>query len=202
MRARTTAEGAPIVRQGDTITQEHVETARTAGRLPQLFMSAGVGPARDGLDNFGAQAGQSWNDMRTEARDLWSQITGNYTRMVDQTDDRFMQRRVKNALGRPVTRVILDQDDNIILNTGDIITNRAVQAAREAGVLDVLVDSVYTERPKLGVEALKAPRGGEASLEKTEANGASSQANRSPKPAPQPASDNAQTPAGSRGAGA
>jgi len=179
-----------------------VETAKTTGRLPQLFVAAGVGPARDGLDNFGAQAGQSWNDMRTEARVLWSQITGNYTRVVDQSDDKFMQRRVKNALGRPVTRVILDADDHIILNTGDIITNRAIQAAREAGVLDVLVDSVYTEGPKLSVEELKAPHSGEASLEKYEVNGASSRADRSPRPVPQHASDNAQTPAGSRGAGA
>jgi hypothetical protein len=171
-----------------------VETAKTTGRLPQLFMSAGVGPAQQSLDNFGEQAGQSWNDMRSEARQLWSQITGNYTRMVDQTDDKFMQRRIKNALGRPVTRVILDADDNIILNTGDIITNRAIQAAREAGVLDVLVDSVYTERPKLSVEELKAPRGGEASLEKTEANGVSTRADRAGRPAPQPSTDNTQAP--------
>jgi uncharacterized protein YrrD len=191
-----TPEDTPIVSEGDTITQEHVETARTTGRLPQLLMSAGVGPAREGIDNIGEQTGQSWSDMRTEARDLWNQITGGYTRMVDQTDDKFMQRRVKHALGRPVTRVILDADDNIILNTGDIITNRAVQAANEAGVLDVLVDSVYTERPKLGIEELKAPQSGQASLEKAiEANGASSQAARATRPAGQrPSSDTTQPP--------
>jgi hypothetical protein len=74
----------------------------------------------------------------------------------------MLQRRVKNALGRPVTRVILDQDDNIILNTGEIITNRAVQLAREADVLDILVDSVYTERPKLALDDLKVNRPGQA----------------------------------------
>jgi len=75
-----------------------------------------------------------------------------------------------------VTRVILDGDDNIILNTGDIITNRAVQAAADAEVLDILVDSVYDERPKLGVEELKASHSGDASLEKVEANGMTKQA--------------------------
>jgi uncharacterized protein YrrD len=191
----TTPDGAPIVREGETITNEHIELARTTGRLPQLFMAAGIGPARQGMEGISAQTGQSWNDMRSEARDLWAQLTGNYTRAVDQTDDRFMQKRIKHALGRPVTRVILDPDDNIILNTGDIITNRAVSAAREAGVLDILVDSVYTERPKLGTEELKAPHSGEASLEKTETNGAS-RATRANKTAAAPASsDNTQVPA-------
>ena len=88
--------------------------------------------------------------------------------MVNQTDERVMQRRVKHAIGRPVTRVILDENDNIILNTGDIITNRAVEIAREAGMLEVLVDSVYDERPKFGNEELRAPRGGDASLDNLE----------------------------------
>src|SRR5204862_2650660 len=104
----------------------------------------------------GEYAGQSWNDMRSEARDLWDQIRSGYARIVDQTDDKFMQKRIKHALGRPTTRVILDNDDNIILNTGDIITNKAVMAAQEAGVLDVLVDSVYAEKPKPGPETLRA----------------------------------------------
>jgi hypothetical protein len=100
---------------------------------------------------------------------------------VDQTDDKIMEKRIKRALGRPASRVILDADDNVILNTGDIITNRAVLAAREAGVLDILVDSVYTEKPKLDLEELKAPRSGEASLENTVAagtNGVSRRASR------------------------
>lgn len=152
----TTAEGDVIVMSGDTITEEHVERARKSGRLPQLFMAAGKGPAQQDLNALGERTTQSLQDIRTEARQLWSQLTGRYTDIVDQTDSKVMQRRIKNALGRPVTRVILDKDDNIILNTGDIITNRAVQAAREADVLDILVDSVYSERPRLGLDRLRA----------------------------------------------
>ncbi len=78
-------------------------------------------------------------------------------------NSKFKIQNSKYALGRPVTRVILDQDDNVILNTGEIITNRAIQLSREADVLDILVDSVYTERPKLGLGDLKVNRPGQAS---------------------------------------
>jgi uncharacterized protein YrrD len=158
-------DGTVIVNEGDTITQDQVDAAKDAGRLPQLLMSAGAGPARQNAGALGTEASQSWEGMRTEARDLWNQLTQRYTQGVDEADDKIMQRRIRHALGRPASRVILDNEDNVILNTGDIITNRAVAAAREAGVLEILVDSVYAERPKLELQDLKAPSSGEASLE-------------------------------------
>lgn len=161
----TGPEGTPIVNEGDTITDEHVEQARQQGRIPQLIKSAGIGPARADMSNFGQQASDSFGDIRREASDLWAQLTGRYSAGVDQTDSRIMERRIKAALGRPTTRVILDQEDNVILNTGDIITNRAVEAARQAGVLDILVTSAYTAQPELGLGDMKAPHAGDASLE-------------------------------------
>jgi len=159
------AEGNVIVIKGDTVTEEHMERARQSGKIPQLLLATGKGPTQQNFGEFGTQANQSLQDIKNEARQLWGQLTGNYERTVNQADDKMIQRRIKNALGRPVTRVILDQDDNVILNTGDIITNRAVQLAREADVLDILVDSVYTERPKLGLDDLKVSRTGRAAPE-------------------------------------
>jgi len=162
------ADGTPIVQEGETITETHVERARQEGRTSQLVLAAGVRPAKQTMGSIADQAGQSFNDIGQEARQLWNQLTGNYARAIDQADDKVMQRRIKNALGRPANRVILDNDDNIILNMGDIITNRAVEAARTAGVLDILVDSAYAERPRLETEDLKAPSTGHASLEALE----------------------------------
>lgn len=158
-------DGNAIVLAGDRITQETVDAAKAAGRTPQLMLAAGAGPTQNSLSSLGDQAAQSLRDIPNEARALWQQLTGGYNRRVDMADDRTVERRVKDALGRPVTRVILDGNDNVILNAGDIVTNRAVQAARAAGVLDILVDSTYAARPKLDLDDLKAPRSGEASLE-------------------------------------
>ncbi|HYP18932.1 MAG TPA: PRC-barrel domain-containing protein [Chloroflexia bacterium] len=158
-------EGNALVLVGDTITQETVDAARAAGRMPQLMMSAGAGPTQNSLSSLGDQAAQSLRDIPNEARTLWNQLTGGYSRRVDMADEKAVDRRVKDALGRPVTRVILDGNDNIILNTGDIVTNHAIQAARAAGVLDILIDSIYVARPKLALEDMKASRSGDASLD-------------------------------------
>lgn len=159
-------DGTVIVEPGDEITSEKYEQARAAGRLPQLALAAGAGPVRQHAGSFQDQASQGWGDMRSEAQDLWGRLTGRYGTGVDQADERVMERRIKSALGRPSTRVILDADDNVILNTGEIITNRAVEGARDAGVLDILVDSVYTEKPQLTLDDLRAPEAGSASLER------------------------------------
>ncbi|HEX9987730.1 MAG TPA: PRC-barrel domain-containing protein [Chloroflexia bacterium] len=172
----TAPDGTVIVQEGEVITQEHVAAAREANRLPQVFMAAGAGPAQQNLNSLGEKANSSLSDIRTEAKELWEQLTGRYTSIVDDADSKAMQRRIKYALGRPASRVILDPEDNIILNTGDIITNRAVQAARDAGVLDILVESVYVERPKLSLDDLKAPRSGDASLKNNGGDTGGSQA--------------------------
>lgn len=52
-------------------------------------------------------------------------------------------KEIKAALGRPVKRIIQDNEDKIILNVGDLITHKAVLRAKEVGVLDVLLNSVY-----------------------------------------------------------
>jgi len=73
--------------------------------------------------------------------------------------------RIKRVVGRPVTRVILDSQDNVILNTGEVITNQAVRRARVANVLDILLDSVYEGDAGLSAEDMRAPESGIASLE-------------------------------------
>jgi uncharacterized protein YrrD len=165
-RKVTDDEGTVIVNEGDVITEEQFEVARQAGKLPQLMVAVTPTPNDRHFETLGEQVGQSFAEIRTEARTLWEQITGRYTQAVDEADERLTMRRIKYALGRPVTRVILDQNDNVILNTGDIITHRAIEEARAAGVLDVLLDSVYTERPKLDLQDLKAPVSGSAGLER------------------------------------
>lgn len=167
----TAPDGTVIAKAGDTITQDQIDAANASGRTTQLFLAAGVGPAREHASNFSTEASDTWERTRTEARSLWSQLVGGQNTMMDQADERSLQRRARYALGRPVNRVILDRDDSIILNTGDIITNRSIEAARDAGVLDLLVTSVYDERPKLSLEDLKAPRSGEASLENVLSSG-------------------------------
>jgi uncharacterized protein YrrD len=158
-------DGQPLVQEGETITEDTVAQAREQGRLPALLMAGGMGEAQQHLGTLGQQANESFSQIRVEARQLWDQLMHHTNRISDQTDSRIEQERIDRALGRPTTRVIFDRQDTIILNTGEIITNAAVRQAREAGVLHILLDSVYTERPRLGLADLKAPWSGSASLD-------------------------------------
>ena len=72
---------------------------------------------------------------------------------------------MRDALGRPVTRVILAPDDSIILNVGEIVTHKAVQAARDGNVLDILVESVNKDAPDLDPLASRPDATGEAALD-------------------------------------
>ena len=72
-------------------------------------------------------------------------------RRTERDSDRESD-RIRRALGRPVTRVILDAEDQVILEVGATITNESIRAARAAGALDMLLDSVSMRDPTVTVE--------------------------------------------------
>ncbi len=71
-------------------------------------------------------------------------------------------------LGRPVNRVILDQHDRVILNVGELVTNKAITEARQANMLDILLDSVEELELEIYAEEQRGPVPGDASLEEQE----------------------------------
>ncbi|ERT07426.1 putative cofactor-independent phosphoglycerate mutase [Lyngbya aestuarii BL J] len=70
----------------------------------------------------------------------------------DQIASITQDKEIKAALGRPIKRIIRDKQDKIILNVGDLITHKAVLKARQIGVLDVLLNSVYRRSSKPSIE--------------------------------------------------
>ncbi|HIK14866.1 MAG TPA: hypothetical protein IGS53_06170 [Leptolyngbyaceae cyanobacterium M33_DOE_097] len=79
--------------------------------------------------------------------------------------EQWEERRIKQALGRPVTRVILDTQDNVILDVGDLVTHQAIEKAAQADVLDILLSSVSMQAPDLSQADLRAHKPAIASLE-------------------------------------
>lgn len=102
--------------------------------------------------------------LQSGARGLWSQVRATVGDVQSRSTQAFEDKQIKGALGRPVTRVILGQQDDVILNVGELITHRAIASARQAQVLDLLLNSVYTEKPQLSLENLRAPQAGTAAL--------------------------------------
>jgi hypothetical protein len=122
---------------------------------------ANVQATGDRLQAGLAQVGES-------SHNLLDEIKTNISDFQERRAQEKEIKQIKNALGRPSKRVILDRQDNVILNVGDLITNQAIERARVADMLDVLLNSVDEGEPEIESEERIAPVAGEASLEKSQ----------------------------------
>ena len=155
-----------IAAQGQIVTPALLERARQAG-VEQALVDATTGAAHSGqatgrnTERLGEQAG----NLLDRARQWLGEKREQAEEALDQREQEALEQRVREALGRPVTRVILAPDDSIILNIGEVVTHKAVQAARDGQMLDVLVDSVDKDGPDLDPLASRPHATGEAALE-------------------------------------
>lgn len=114
--------------------------------------------------SMGTQVAEGTEQLKTNARNLLSQIRETATELQERSARTLEEQRIRGALGRPVTRVILDEYDNVILNVGELITHQAIEAARRSGILEALLNSVYTQTPQFTKDELRAPEPGSAAL--------------------------------------
>ena len=152
--------GSVIVPKGRRVRAEDVAAARQEGKLPALTASVALGDAQEA----GADAKDAVGAAGDKALSLWDQFTAKIGEMTDangrrmdaaQTKQRLDQ--IADAIGRPVSKVILDRQDNVVLNMGDIITHQAIQRAHESGGLDSLLASVYRGEVDFTKEEMRAP---------------------------------------------
>ncbi len=157
-------DGSVLVAPGMIITRSIMDQAKLMGRDKQVIASAGLGAASESAQTGAAtvkeHAGNIWETVKEKAAGLTQAAHEKKSDM----DEASKQKKINNALGRPTTRVILDRNDHVILNTGDLITNQAVREADAAGVLEILLDSVYEADPEITPEMMRATAPGEAAL--------------------------------------
>src|SRR4051812_1614915 len=169
-----TDDGSVIVPKGRRVRPEDIERAREAGKLPALTSSVAQAAAQEA----GARASDGLGQAGDTATGLWDQFTAKIGEITDATGKRVDEQQTKkrlsdiaDAVGRPVTKVILDREDNVILNMGDIITHQAIQRTYEAGGLDSLLASVYKANVEFTKEELRTPAGAEAQASVEKASG-------------------------------
>jgi len=142
----TDERGSIVVASGQRIAADHVARAKATGNLQALYDAADAWDAQQRDQQTKAAVEQ----VGDTAGDLWDKFTAKIGEVTDAAGQRMDEQQTKtrlaqinDAIGRPVTKVILDRDDEVILDLGDIITHQAVQQASDAGLLDTLLDSVY-----------------------------------------------------------
>jgi uncharacterized protein YrrD len=151
--------------QEEALLQAVGLSTRNAAQLRANGLARVAGDrARVGAHRAEDQLQEGAQQLKSEATQLWRQLKRGLTDFQNRSAQAIEQKRILGALGRPVNRVILDQQDQVILNVGELITHQSIEVARQAGVLEVLLGSVYTETPKLSREDVEAPYPGRASL--------------------------------------
>jgi len=159
-----TPEGSVVAVEGQIVTSQVIARAKAHHQEQALLAAVGLTTGdslKTSLRETSSDVGQQ---MKAGAEGLWEQVKETASNLQEQGTQAIEDRRIKGALGRPVARVILDQNDEVILNIGELITHQAINIARQSDVLDVLLDSVHIATPNLSLDELRAPEPGRASL--------------------------------------
>ncbi|KAB8332160.1 hypothetical protein SD80_021960 [Scytonema tolypothrichoides VB-61278] len=155
-----TNEALVVAAPGQIVTPEVIKRAQ-AYQLEQALLNAvGLTSTEAAYANANktfADTGERVVDgviqMRDNASTLLVVLAERFEHLRKQALQVLEEQRMKQALGRPVNRIILDREDNIILSPGDIITHRAIELARQADVLDILFSSIW-KTPELPATVL------------------------------------------------
>ncbi len=165
--------GTIIAAPGQIVTDIVIERAKMRGREAALLDAVGLQPSeaarystKDAFSRTGTKFQEEAAIAQENASVLWQNLKEKFTEAQGRSTRAFHQKRIEQALGRPVTRVILDPQDNIILNVGELITHGAIQQAERGGVLNILLNSVYMKQPNISETELRASEQGMASLER------------------------------------
>ena len=174
-RAIYTPEGYIIAAQGQIITAQAIARARATRQESALLDAVGLSPSDAAQSQAGTLATATGDGLKTTTAvtsdrlqegfaNIWDRVKETASDLQGRSAQAPEEKRIKGALGRPTTRVILDRQDEVILNVGELISHKAIDNARSAGILDVLLDSVYTETPHLSLDELRAPGTGNSAL--------------------------------------
>ncbi len=165
------ADGSVVIANGQAISLELVQRARSEGNLDALYGSVG----RSRPVPVGEQASEAVSTAVDTASDIWNRFTSRLSEMTDAAGQRMdtQQTRsrldhINDSIGRPVTKVILDRDDSVILDLGDLVTHQAIQRAADAGLLESLLDSVFhASDVTFSRDEMRAEIAGDSTVEKS-----------------------------------
>ncbi len=160
-----TDTGHYVVAAGQIVTQRQIARAQQWHKERALLRSVGLLKSADKTDAYRDRLAAGTQTVKDEASSAWDSLKETFSDWRERAAEQTQAKRIEHALGRPVNRVILDRQDQVILNTGEIITHKAVQLARENDALDMLLSSVYDHEPPLTVDKARAAGSGEAALE-------------------------------------
>ncbi len=144
-----TEEGIFIAASGQIVTDEIIAKAQRYHQEKALMDAVGLttgevirSGAGEWLQKTGERIREGTQQAKRETQHLWEQTKERVSNIREEAVQAVEQKRIQGALGRRVNRTILDHEDNIIISKGDLITHEAIERARKAEILGILLDSV------------------------------------------------------------
>ncbi|MEH2211175.1 PRC-barrel domain-containing protein [Nostoc sp.] len=171
LRTVRTDDGLIIAASGQIVTESLVDRAQIYAKEAELLNAVGLNlatavrsTASDRWLENKVQLGDRASIAQENLNTFWQALKAKAEKLQGRSRRAMKNQRIEQALGRPVTRVILDPEDNVILNVGELITHRAVSQAETSGVLNILLSSVYSKEPQISDKELRASEHGTAAL--------------------------------------
>jgi hypothetical protein len=164
-------DGVIIAATGQIVTDIVIERAKKNNQEQALLNAVGLSTTQairqevnGAVSRASAATSNTTSSIGDQATFALNRVKESLNEVRERSAQVIQEQRIRGALGRPVTRVILDKQDRVLLNVGESITHEAIEAARQADCLDILLNSVYTKTPEFSNMELRAPETGRAAL--------------------------------------
>jgi uncharacterized protein YrrD len=177
----TDSQGEAIIRKGETVTTETIDTAREKNRLTQVLIAAGVGELLEGIDftREKLDAGSkrlidSWHSLRgrshvwlsrkleddrptptTELRELWYQLQGKLAQGSRELEGQTKESIRSYVVGKSLAHPVYNAQGILLAGRGDIVTELIRDQAEEAGRLPQLFLSAAASDVQLALDPIK-----------------------------------------------
>jgi uncharacterized protein YrrD len=167
--------GSLVAAQGQIVTPALADRARHLNAEAALIAATtGAKAGTEGATGAGATAAlaggvasvsEGASNLLDKAKSWFGEKREQTEEALENRQHEAQEQKIRDALGRPVNRVILAPDDSIILNIGEIVTHKAVESARSGDVLDILLDSISKETVTIDPLSVRPHETGSAALE-------------------------------------
>ena len=122
-------EGFVIAALDQIVDEEVIEKAQIYSQEKALLKAVGI------------SVNQPLDQVKQRVNHLWQQVQEKVCDLPDNSNSE--EQLIQYSLGRPVKRDILDEQNRVILRVGELITYQAIERAKQANVLALLLNSVY-----------------------------------------------------------
>ena len=146
-------DGSELIAQGEIVTDAVMAEARLLGQENELIAAAGLGAAQRGVESAREQA----TGLVASVKGRVEEWGGAAQAKRDEEQRAALQKRADATAGRRANRTVLDRQDNPIVSEGDVITYAAIERAREAGLLEILLDAATPTAPVEAVSVTVPP---------------------------------------------